>query len=163
MHLYDHKQCHNTALFTIDWNFQQNERKRVCLSTKYLFILLNITFYLHEIIICQYPLTYINFTLLSRVILMWLTVSFPNIAIDVIEIIGRNIWDAFELEKIRISRNSQEWWQDYQGKHRCRRKYIACKNCNIELWDVTAASIQRHIRDSPMTGRNWNATSQSSL
>lgn len=106
---------------------------------------------------------YYSFTLLCRIILVWLTVSFPYIAIDVIEIIGRNIWNAVELKKIRISRNSQEWEQDYDWKHRCRQKYRSCNDCNIELLDVIVESIHIYIGVSLTAGRirqeNWNAMS----
>lgn len=129
-------------MLIVGWNLQQNEHKGLVFYTILVYIIKNdlSSLWNHHLSVS----ILLIFTLLSRVILMWLTVSFPNIAIEVIEIIGRNIGDAFELEKIRISRNSQEWWHDYQGKHRCRQKYIASKRCNIELWDVTAASIQTH-------------------
>lgn len=101
---------------------------------------------------------YYSFTLLCRIILVWLAVPFPYVAIDVIEIIGRNIWNAVELKKIGISRNSQEWEQDYDWKHRCRQKYRSGKDCNIELLDVTVESIYIYTGVSLTAGRTRNET-----
>ena len=81
-------------------------------------------------------------TLLARIVLVGLTLSLPDMTVEVIEVVGGNIRDAAELEEVPFDRRHQHRAENERDEHQDRDDWGLTKRINCSLQALFIPSIQ---------------------